>query len=58
MGGVDWVHSSAEFLALENIAGRQLTNASQKIIVNANSPIAEIVEPTVDILCHRLIVSG
>ena len=58
MGGVDWVHSRARFLALEKSAGRQFIKASQKITVSANNPMADTVEPTVEMLCHKLIVSG
>jgi len=43
---------------MENITGREETKASQNITVRANNPIADTVDPTVDILCHNLIVSG
>jgi len=58
VGGSACVHSSALLFETEKAAGRQETKASQKIIVSANSPIADTVEPTVDRLCQRLIVSG
>ena len=58
VGGVDWVHSSALLLDIENNVGRQDTKASQNINVKANKPIADTVDPTVDILCQSLIVSG
>jgi len=58
VGGVDCVHSRALLLDSEKSVGRHETKASQNIRVKANKPIAEIVEPTVDILCQILIVSG
>lgn len=58
VGGVDWAHSREPLLAMENITGREETKASQNITVRANNPIADTVDPTVDILCHNLIVSG
>lgn len=58
MGGSACVHSSALLFEIEKAVGRHETKASQKIIVSAKSPIADTVEPTVDKLCQRLIVSG
>jgi len=58
VGGSAWVHSSALLLDMEKAAGRHATKASQNITVSANNPTADTVEPTVERLCQRLIVSG
>jgi len=58
VGGIDWVHSKALLFAKENRAGRHDTKASQNITVNARRPKADTLDPTVDILCQILIVSG
>jgi hypothetical protein len=58
VGGSDCSHSRALLLEKENNVGRQNMKASQKINVKVKSPIAEIVDPIVEILCQILIVSG